>query len=104
MSEGNDDSRPWLSDPRYGGMSALSAERSYRAAAKRRDEAFAFQARSPEEYGHGGPPPPKSLADYGLSPDCEMMPFTADVPPIVVRATPYKWVDPTTIPRRDYIY
>jgi hypothetical protein len=33
--------RPWLIDPAYSGMSPQSAERSYRAAMKRRAEAVA---------------------------------------------------------------
>lgn len=57
---------PWLTDPRYGGMSPRSAELSYRAAVKRLAEDSSVGAALPD---YNEPPPPKSLAEYGLSPD-----------------------------------
>jgi AAA domain len=56
---------PWLTDLRYGGMSPRSAELSYRAAMKRLPEDSSVGAALPD-YNE---PPPKSLAEYGLSPD-----------------------------------
>jgi hypothetical protein len=56
--------RPWLTDPTYGGMTPESAERSYRAGEKRRLETAAVPI-SPHDDSE--PPPPKSLAEYGLS-------------------------------------
>src|SRR4030081_1676596 len=105
--------RPWLTDPRYGGMSPASAERSYLAVMKRRAEAGAGRAEHLPDRGANEPPPPKSLADYGLSPDTATVPYeptpatpVAELPkaPATIRATPYTWIAPTTIPRRDFVY
>src|SRR5229473_2064545 len=61
--------RPWLTDPKYGGMSAASAERSYLAAMKYRAEAGAVRADYLPEHDGNEPPLPKSLAEYGLPAD-----------------------------------
>jgi hypothetical protein len=61
--------RPWLTDPTYGGMSPQSAERSYRAAMKRRAEAEPVRTNHLPELDSNEPPSPKSLAEYGLSAD-----------------------------------
>lgn len=94
-------------------MSPASAERSYLALMKRRAEAGAVRAERLPDRGANEPPPPKSLADYGLSPDTAMVPYEptpatpdAEPPkaPATIRATPYTWIAPTTIPRRDFVY
>jgi hypothetical protein len=94
-------------------MSPASAERSYLAVMKRRAEAGAGRAEHLPDRGANEPPPPKSLADYGLSPDTATVPYeptpatpVAELPkaPATIRATPYTWIAPTTIPRRDFVY
>jgi hypothetical protein len=102
---------PWLTDPIYGGMSPASAEKSWLAAQVRRKDAGVIV-----EDSHDEAPPPKSLADYGLSPDIEKLltkpqmeilaPRAADAPQPrpIIKATAYTWTDPATIPRRDFVY
>lgn len=60
--------QPWLTDLRYGGMTSASAEKSWRAGQQSRSKALIGLNNSPN-YDEENPPLPKSLSDYGLSPD-----------------------------------
>jgi hypothetical protein len=89
------------------------ASGSYRASKQRPEQGGAAATLHRPDRGANEPPPPKSLPDYGLSPDSATVPYepppatpAAEPPkaPAAIRATPYTWIAPTTIPRRDFVY
>ena len=67
--DGGANEQPWLEDPVYFGMSPQSAERSYRAAEKRRAAPGLILTVPLPAQDSNEPVPPKSLVDCGLSPD-----------------------------------
>jgi RecA-family ATPase len=87
-------------------MTPGSAEKSWSATQLRRTS-FILEDHRDEV------PPPKSLSDYGLSPDMviwsskpdQEMNAAANAQPLPnIKATAYTWVDPTKSPRRDFVY
>jgi len=64
------DEKPWRLERKYDGMSDFAAAASWSAAQRCREEDHSVE-REPPSSVRDEPPPPTSLADYGLSPDAE---------------------------------